>query len=850
MAAAMTTEQISPIKLTPMMQQWQACKERAGTALLLFRMGDFYEAFYDDAALIARELDLTLTKRQEVPMSGIPVHTCETYLDRLVAKGYRVAVAEQTEDPKQTKGLVNRQVVRTVTPGTVVSSSLLSDSCNNYIVAVTRVGSRFGLAVLDVTTAEFRTVELDDTTALCNELHRLRPSEIIASAKFLEKQSTIFDETRQGWNCAVHAYEQWHFEHQQAHDYLTQHFGVISLDGFGLQGLVAAINAAGALLHYVRENLSLSIDHVRSLTTYASASLMTLDRATQRHLELTENARDGGSRNTLLSVLDHTATPMGARLLRHWIKHPLLDPAAIIQRQDDIECLHRQQTYLQSIKNALEGVRDLERLVTKVTTGYVSPRDLLALRLSLERIPLLQQHMQEMGHHTAGMAGINSTLAECPPVAPIIAKAIVDEPPLRLSEGQIFRTGYHAELDELRRLGTDSKAWIADYQQQLRTVTGIKTLKVGYNRMFGYYIEVSRGQSERMPPQFERRQTLVNAERFITSELKVFEQKVLTAAERCSTLENELFHLLRQQIIAYRQPLQTLARAVAYLDTCASMAHVAHQHNYVRPTVDNSVTLHVEAGRHPVIEAGISQSTFTPNDVTLDSEDNRLMLITGPNMAGKSTFIRQVALIVLMAQIGSFVPARQAHVGIVDKIFTRIGASDDLTRGLSTFMVEMTETATILHGATNRSLVILDEIGRGTSTYDGISIAWAVAEHLLTTPTAMPKTLFATHYWELTQMEGLLPGAVNFNVAVHEAQGQIHFLHKIVKGSADKSYGIHVARLAGLPLTTVTRAHEILQQLEGQAQRYVFSAPAKPRRQTTADNKKSSDTYQLTFFGS
>lgn len=843
----MTTEDLIASKLTPMMQQWYGCKQKAGSALLLFRMGDFYEAFYDDAATLATELDLTLTKRQEIPMSGVPVHTCDTYIDRLVAKGYRVAVAEQTENPKNAKGLVNREVVRTVTPGTLVSSSLLSDGCNNYIAAVCRIGNLFGLALLDVTTAEFRTVELTDIDALANELHRLRPAEILAPQKLLEKYTTLFGEIQKGWSCSIHPYEQWHFEHQQAHDYLSHHFGVISLDGFGLQGLVAAINAAGALLHYIKETLSLPIDHIRTITNYSSTQLMALDRATQRHLELTENSRDGSRRGTLLEVLDRTVTPMGARLLRHWLKHPLLNPSLISNRQDDIATLYSEVSALHAIRSALHGIRDLERLVAKVMTGYATPRDLVALRFSLERLPLLYHSLQHVSRPSVAITHLSSLIMETPPVGAMIAHALVDEPPLRLHDGNIFREGYHAELDELRSLSRDSKQWISDYQHHLRTTTGIKTLKVGFNRMFGYYLEVSRGQADRMPPTFERRQTLVNAERFVTPELKEFERKVLTAEERSGSLENELFGALRREIASYCQPLTALAQAIGYMDCCGALAQVALDQGYVRPYVDSGPLLKIIGGRHPVIEASGVGGTFTPNDTLLDDESQRMVLITGPNMAGKSTYIRQVALIVLMAQIGSFVPAKEATIGIVDKIFTRIGASDDLSRGLSTFMVEMTETANILHNATDRSLVILDEIGRGTSTYDGISIAWAVVEYLLMTTGQKAKTLFATHYGELTQLEGTIPGIVNFNVAIHESQGEIHFLHKIVRGAADKSYGIHVARLAGLPLSAVSRAHEILNHLESQAQKNpVFP---KARRPQTETMKKGNDYYQLSFFG-
>jgi DNA mismatch repair protein MutS len=831
-----------------MMLQWHACKEKAGTALLLFRMGEFYEAFYDDAATIARELDLTLTKRQDIPMSGVPVHTSEIYIDRLVSKGYRVALAEQLEDPKQAKGIVQRGIVRTVTPGTVITSGLLSDSTNNFIASLTQVGSFFGLAYLDVTTAEFRAIELTSPDQLFHELYRIKPSEIIASPKWIQKHAELVLEMRHSWNCAIHPYEDWHFDHQQAHDYLTQHFKVISLDGFGLKGMISAINAGGGLLHYLHESLNVPIGHITEIACYSTQHFMALDKATQRNLELTESLHDGGKRNTLLDVIDSTHTPMGARLLRYWVKHPLLSLEEIILRQNCIEFLYNQSSQLNSIGRALEGIRDLERLTMKTASGYAMPRDLTALRFTLELLPALIHSLAACGSLPQVLSQDYQTVIASPNIAPIIAESIIDEPPLRLNEGGIFRTGYNAELDELRSISHDSKTWIVNYQQQLRETTGIKTLKVGFTRMFGYYIEVSRGQAERMPSEFERRQTLVNAERFITAELKQFEQKVLSADEKSIALENQLFSNLRQHIATYSQSLQEVAKAIARIDCFQSLAAVALKHNYTKPTLDESNTLHIEAGRHPVIEAANSATAFTPNDTCLDDDKNRLMIITGPNMAGKSTYIRQVALITLLAQIGSFVPAKSAVIGIVDKIFTRIGASDDLSRGLSTFMVEMTETANILHNATNKSLVILDEIGRGTSTYDGISIAWSVAEYLLTHPQKTAKTLFATHYWELTKLEELFPGAVNLNVAIHEHEGQIHFLHKIVKGVGDKSYGIHVARLAGLPAPVVNRAYEVLAHLEQNSNQKAFISPPKVKKPVPKKTPASASDFQLTFF--
>jgi DNA mismatch repair protein MutS len=781
-----------------MMAQWQACKDEAKGAILFFRLGDFYEAFHDDALLVARELDITLTKRQETPMSGVPFHASEGYIDKLVSKGYRVAIAEQTEDAKLAKGLVKREIVRIVTPGTVMSQALLSDKNNNFLACITQVNTSFGLSVLDLTTAEFRAMELESEKELEGELFRLQPKEILVSAKWHKNHSA------EAFPFVLTTKEDWHFDHKMACESLLKHFKVHNLDGFGLKGMVAAVNAAGALLSYVSEDLNLSIAHVQKIQTEKLSAYMALDRATQRHLELTESLQSEKKKHTLLHLLDETATPMGGRLLRQWLTHPLLSVEGIRERQDAIEQLLNRNI------SALQNIRDLERLIMRIETGYATPRDLVALRYSLEPIPALHAVLGDLSSTLIARA-----LQKCTDVSSItalIASALVEAPPLRLSDGGIFKTGYHPELDELHAIRADSHTWIAKYQTELREETRIKTLKVSFTQAFGYYIEVSRGQAEKMPDRFQRRQTLVNAERFITPELKDYEHRALTAEDRQLALETQLFHELRAKIAAHAPEIRVIAQAIAQIDCLSALAKVAKEHCYVRPLVDESSLFHIEEGRHPVIEASLSKESFIPNDVHLDQKEERLLLITGPNMAGKSTYIRQVALIAIMAQMGSFVPAKSAHIGIIDKVFSRIGASDDLTRGQSTFMVEMTETANILHNATERSLVILDEIGRGTSTYDGISIAWAVAEHLL----KVAKTLFATHYWELTQMEGKIPGAVNYNVAVHESPDGIVFLRKIVRGGTDKSYGIHVARLAGLPPSVIKRAQEMLAKLEKQ----------------------------------
>lgn len=835
-------------KVTPMMAQWQTCKDAAKDSILFFRMGDFYEAFYDDAVLIARELELTLTCRHDIPMSGVPHHTCDGYIDKLISKGYRVAIAEQTEDPKTAKGLVKREIVRVVTPGTVINSNLLSDKSNNYIAAVTRVNSIYGLALLDLTTSDFRVIEFDKEHDLLNEIYRFQPTEFVVSKKFKDRHPPLFDDIKKTYDVLINELEDWLFDHQVTHDALINHFRVHSLDGFGLRGAVAGINAAGALINYLQDNLSLSLDHILEIQTYTTSQFASLDRMTHRNLELTESLNDGTRKNTLLAVLDHTGTPMGARLLRQWIKQPLLSIDEINLRQDAVEAFFNHRELLDHLNHLFNNVRDLERLITKISSGYASPRDIVALRFSLESIPAIKSSLQAITGISQLLKLEESKLSPLPEVVQLIRTALVDEPPMKINDGGVFKEGYHKELDELRELSRDSKSWLARYQTQLREQTNIKTIRVGYTKMFGYYIEVSRGQAEKMPDTFERRQTLVNAERYITPELKEYESKVLNAEERIVAIENELFLQLRQEIARFVDPVNKTAQALAKIDALQSLATVARANDYVRPIVNESQVLQIVNGRHPVIEAAGNSDKFVPNDTLLDDEQCRLMLITGPNMAGKSTYIRQVALIVIMAQIGSFVPAKSAQIGVVDKVFTRIGASDDIARGHSTFMVEMIETANILNNATSRSLVILDEIGRGTSTYDGISIAWSIAEYLLTTEGKLAKTLFATHYWELTKLEEKVPGAVNYNVAVNEQEDNIVFLRKIVRGGTDKSFGIHVGRLAGLPSPVIARAKEILVHLEENANRKSVFEPSKPKR-APQKVKSLPNSMQLTLFG-
>ncbi len=828
------------------MSQWHACKKAAGDAVLLFRMGDFYEAFYEDASVISKELNLTLTKRQDVPMSGVPHHTCENYIDKLVGKGYRVAVAEQTSDPKTSKGLVNREVVRVVTPGTLINSSLLSDNSNNFFASLTRVGAIFGFAILDLSTAEFRVCEFEHEQDLLNEIYRLQPAEFLVSQKCLEKHRDLFHEIQQTYDFLLNTEDEWRFDHQITLDFLLSHLGVHNLNGFGLTGMVASINAAGALLHYLQDTLCLPVEHIKEVHPYSTSHYMTLDRTSQRNLELTRSLNDGSRKNTLLSIVDRTHTPMGGRLIQHWVKQPLLDVQGIIHRQNALDSFLKRPWVLDNFKPLLEKVRDIERLMMKVSANYAMPRDLVSLRFSMEPLAHIKAALLEIAEASPLIREEANKLDSLPEMTTFIARALVDEPPARMSEGKIIRDGFHQELDELREISRDSKSWLARYQMQLREDANIKNLKIGFNRMFGYYIEVSKGQTDRVPDTFQRRQTLVNAERYITPELKEYEQKVLTAEEKIGAIEGELFSAIKKEVAKFSGQVIQIAQALARIDALQSLAEVARTYDYVCPTVDDSSKLEISQGRHPVIEASNIGEKFIPNDTLIDDQENRLLLITGPNMSGKSTYIRQVALITILAQMGSFVPAKSAHIGIVDKVFTRIGASDDLSRGQSTFMVEMTETANILNNATDRSLVILDEIGRGTSTYDGISIAWSVAEFLLTAEGRMAKTLFATHYWELTKLEEKVPGAVNYHVAVHESDDHIVFLRKIVKGSTDKSYGIHVGRLAGLPSSVIDRAKEILVHLEENANRKSTFEPSRPKRRRRA--KPKTNEYQLTFF--
>ncbi len=820
---------------TPMMAQWEVCKAQAGDALLFFRLGDFYEAFHEDAITISKAVGITLTARQTTPMCGVPFHTAEGYIDKLVGKGFKVAVAEQVESAG--KGLVKREIVRVVTPGTLINSQLLSDKKNNYFASIAQIGSIFGIATLDVSTGEFRTIETEKLSELSDELHRLRPAEILVSKKFKSSHPNLFIEISHGFPFILNEKEEWRFDPKSSAELLQAHFKVHTLDTFGLKGQLASVAAAGALVGTLKQELNFRLDHVPGICPDYLQSYMALDRSTLSNLELD---------SSLLNFLDRTSTPMGARLLTSWIKHPLLSIPEIERRQDAVTELMGND-----VIPSLDDVRDLERLMMKTAANYGTPRDLLALGLSLAKIPQLYEEL--IGFTAPEIVALRERLSD--PVSIKILASLSETPPLRIGEGELFKDGVHPDLDRLRVLSRDSITWMAGYQSRLREETGIKSLKVGYTKAHGYYIEVSRAQGEKIPMGFQRQQTLLHAERFITEELKTYEYQVLTAEERSKALEMQMFEELRLEVSRHAAVVNTTAKAIARIDALASLARVAKENRWCRPVMDGSDVLEIRDGRHPIVEKSVGRSSFIPNDTVL-SRDEQLMVITGPNMAGKSTYIRQTALICILAQMGSYIPASSARIGLVDKIFSRIGASDDLARGQSTFMVEMTETANILKTATARSLVLLDEIGRGTSTYDGISIAWAVAEYLLTTPASAAKTLFATHYWELTKLEQEIKGAVNYQVAVSETSEGIVFLRKIIRGGTDKSYGIHVAKLAGLPAKAIKRAQEMLSALETkQTQRKkldeqlsLFGAPVKkaPIESEALTQLKQIDVDRLT----
>jgi DNA mismatch repair protein MutS len=793
----------SDTQLTPMMQQYRRVKHQIpADALLLFRLGDFYEMFFDDAKTVAGLLNLTLTARNGVPMCGIPHHAAESYIGRLLRHGKKVAVCDQLEEARPGK-LVNRDVTQIISPGTHFDAHLLHAGRNNYLAAVCSGAGRFGLALIDLTTGDFKVAELATVEQLQNELARVRPAEVIAPTEEIENLRAQIQN--------LTPYDGWTFERETAFFTLRDHFKTQSLDGFGAGDLTVGIGAAGAALHYLQQSLRRNTGHIHRLAVYNVTDFMVLDATTQRNLELFESPR-ADRKHTLIGCLDWTLTPMGARLLREWLTHPLKSVSQISARQDGIAAFRDAPQALADFRDGLRGVRDLERTLSRLSVGTGNARDLVALKESLATLQGLKKILEPVAAGGSLIQELAGQITELPDLVALVSRAIEDAPPMALKEGGIIRPGFDAALDDLRQASKSGKEWIAALQQREIERTGIASLKVRYNQVFGYYIEVTKPNLPRVPAEYLRKQTIAGGERFYTPELKEMEGKILGAEEKSRALEYELFLRVRGAVLEMSGPIQRTAAAVAALDVLAGLAELARHQNYCRPAVDDGDRIEIVEGRHPVLEQTLVEERFVPNDALLDNTGNQILIITGPNMAGKSTYIRQVALLVLMAQTGSFIPAKSATVGLVDRIFTRVGATDDLARGQSTFLVEMNETASILNSATPKSLIVLDEIGRGTSTFDGLSIAWAVAEHLHNAVGA--KTLFATHYHELTDMAGALPRVKNYNVAVREWHDQVVFLHKILPGGTDKSYGIQVARLAGLPKEVIARAKEVLANLE------------------------------------
>ena len=802
-------------ELTPMMKQYMQTKEEYKDCILFYRLGDFYEMFFDDALTASKELEITLTGKncgleERAPMCGIPYHAVDGYLNRLVSKGYKVAICEQVEDPKTAKGIVKREVIRVVTPGTNLDTQGLDETKNNYIMCIVYMADRYGLSIADVTTGEYLVTELDSQTKLLDELYKFMPSEIVCNEAFYMSGLDL-DDLKNRLHMAIYSLEAWYFDDALCRETLQEHFKVASLEGIGLSDCECGMIASGALLKYLEETQKNSLSHMSRLTRYATGNYMVLDSATRRNLELVETLREKQKRGSLLWVLDKTKTAMGARTLRKYVEQPLIDKESIVKRLDAVAELKDNAICREEIREYLNPVYDLERLVGKITYQSANPRDLIAFQSSLSMLPSVKYILKDMESDL--LREIYEELDPLEELCDLVGRAIQEEPPLAMKEGGIIKDGYNDEVDRLRKAKSEGKNWLADLETREREKTGIKNLRIRYNKVFGYYLEVTNSFKELVPDYYTRKQTLANAERYIIPELKELEDTILGAEDKLCALEYELYCEVRNTIAAELTRIQRTAKAVAKLDVIASLALVAERNNYVRPKINEKGVIDIRDGRHPVVEKMIPNDMFIANDTYLDDKKQRISIITGPNMAGKSTYMRQAALIVLMAQLGSFVPASSANIGLVDRIFTRVGASDDLASGQSTFMVEMNEVANILRNATNKSLLILDEIGRGTSTFDGLSIAWAVVEYISNSKLLGAKTLFATHYHELTELEGKISNVNNYCIAVKEKGDDIVFLRKIVKGGADKSYGIQVAKLAGVPDPVINRAKEIVEEL-------------------------------------
>ncbi|MCZ7395094.1 MAG: DNA mismatch repair protein MutS [Candidatus Methanoperedens sp.] len=817
-------------KMTPAMRQYYEAKEKHSDALIFFRMGDFYESFGDDAKIIAKELDITLTSRGrdkeggDMPLAGIPYHAVDSYLPRLIKKGYKVAICEQLEDPKSAKGVVKRGVVRVITPGTVIDSSMVQDQSNNYLMSVSGEGLEFGSSFLDVSTGEFLTTQFTDNHSydrIISEAARMKPVECILPPSLFENKKLT--ERLKNIGIALNKFDAVAFDQKTARDTLLKHFGVLTLEGMGCEKLGFAILASGAALEYAKTTQMRDLKHIQTMTTYFESEFMVLDSITLRNLEIVQGIR-GEAAGSLLSIIDRTKTPMGGRLIRKWLLAPLISVNKIAERLDAVDEIVKKTLLRYDLRQQFSGIRDIERLIGRIVYGNSNARDLIALKLSLAAIPEIAKSLKESEIKSGLLSGMMAKLGDYTDISALLSRALVEDPPVSVREGGMIKEGYNEKLDELKKLALHGKDWIAQMQQKERERTGIKSLKIGYNSVFGYYIEVTKANISQVPADYIRKQTTTNGERFYTPELKEKEVMILSADEKRMALEFELFTEINSLIAARSKELQTTAQAMAELDVIVNLAEIAVNNRYVRPEINDSCNILIRDGRHPVVEHSIPGG-FVPNDTHMDCQEHQFLLLTGPNMAGKSTYMRQTALIIIMAQMGGFVPASYTSVGIVDRIFTRVGAFDDLASGQSTFMIEMVELANILNNATPKSLVLLDEIGRGTSTYDGYSIAKAVVEFIHNKDRVGVRSLFATHYHQLTALEGTLKRMKNYHIAVKEEGNDLVFLRKIIPGATDKSYGIHVARLAGVPLKVTQRAKEILKEVEnGSAIRGMGSA--------------------------
>ncbi len=840
--------------LSPMMVHYMETKKQYPDCLLFYRLGDFYEMFFEDAVTTSRELEITLTGKEcglaeRAPMCGIPYHAVDSYLYKLVQKGYKVAIAEQMEDPKLAKGLVKREVIRVVTPGTITSSQALDEKKNNYLMGIVYVGDTFGVSVCDITTGDYLVTEVEGERNLLDEIHRFCPSEIICNEAFYMCGIDLED-LKDRYHVAISSLDNHYFSDDSCRRVLKEHFHVGTLDGLGLGDYDAGIIASGAVMEYLYETQKNTLDHIAAIIPYTTGEFMIIDTSTRRNLELLETLREKQRRGSLLWVLDKTKTAMGARLMRSLIEQPLVQKASILERQQAIEELNMSYITREEIREYLNSVYDLERLMGRISYKSANPRDLISFRNSLEMLPHIKGLLGEM--NSALLRHIWEDLDPLEDLYTLIESAIVDDPPIVVKEGGMIKEGYHEEADRLRHGKTEGKTWLGELEAEERDKTGIKNLKIKFNKVFGYYFEVTNSFKNMVPDYFIRKQTLANAERYTTDKLKELEDIILGAEDKLFSLEYDLFCQVRDEIGAQVSRIQKTAKALAGVDVFCSFSLVATRNNYVKPKINEKGTIHIKNGRHPVVELMQKDHLFVSNDTVLDNSKNRISIITGPNMAGKSTYMRQTALIVLMAQIGCFVPADEADIGICDRIFTRVGASDDLASGQSTFMVEMTEVANILRSATRSSLIILDEIGRGTSTFDGLSIAWAVVEYISNPKVLGAKTLFATHYHELTELEGTMGGVNNYCIAVKEQGDDIVFLRKIVKGGADKSYGIQVAKLAGVPEPVIRRAKELVEELSSAdittRAREIAQQNASPSPRKAVTRPDEVDLNQMTLF--